>query len=100
LYLLGKRGATGLLLAALAIVPLLGYEEAVPTQERVRGHPRSHLGQQLAAEHLGFDGPAAALVVGEENAAFAELFLEDPVFGAAVTAVRGIDLDIVIGKKA
>jgi hypothetical protein len=49
---------------------------------RERTWQRTHLGQQLAAEHLGFDGPAAALVVGEENAAFAELFLEDQVFGA------------------
>jgi len=54
----------------------------MPAQERVRRHQRAHLGKQLTAKHLGFDSQAAALVIEEENAAFAELLLEDLVFGA------------------
>src|SRR5207245_312837 len=72
------------LLAPLAVVPLLGHEHPVPTQQRIRRDQCANFGKQLAAEHLGLYSQPPPLVVAQENALLAELLLEDLVLGPQI----------------
>jgi hypothetical protein len=59
--------------------PLPGDQLAVPPQDRVRRHEGGDLPQQPAPESAAFGGEAAALLVGQPEAAPVQLPLEDPV---------------------
>jgi hypothetical protein len=71
-------------LATSAIIPFLGDEQAVPTQDGVRRHQGADLSEEPAAKDLGFDCQASALIVVEQDASLDELLPEDLVFGAQV----------------
>jgi hypothetical protein len=48
----------------------------------IRRDQRGHFLQELAAQDFAFDSEPAPLVVGEQDAAFAEFLSQDLVFGA------------------
>ena len=73
LNLFGKVWTSGLVLAALAKIPLLGHQQAMPAQERVWSYQGAYFRKQLAAKYIGLDGEATALVVVKENPAFASM---------------------------
>ena len=66
------------------VIPLLGHEQAVPTQDGVRCEQRTYRLEHLAAEDFAFDGQPPTLIVGEDDPALAEFFFEDLVLGAEV----------------
>ena len=56
----------------------------MPAENRVGGEQCADLCQPLAAEHLAGHGQAPPLVVAEQDAFLAELFLEHVVLGSQV----------------
>jgi hypothetical protein len=64
----------------MAIVPVPGNEFPMPPQNCFGSHDCGKLVEHLAPEDLAFDGEPPALVVVEQDAFFAELLSEDPVF--------------------
>jgi hypothetical protein len=59
--------------------PLPGDQLAMPPQDRVGRHESRDLPQEPSPESSAFGGEAAALVVGQPEAAALHLPLEDPV---------------------
>ena len=55
-HLIIHRSTSWLLLASLAVVPLLGHQLAVPTQDGFWCEERPHLFKYLASEYLAFHG--------------------------------------------
>ena len=76
--------ANGLLFTLVAIVPLLGYQRPVPTQDPIRGEQRGELGQPLASQDFPFDRQAAPLIVGQHNPLGTVRFPEHPVLGEQI----------------
>ncbi len=81
---LPRHRRTADLLATVAVIPLLRHQHPVPAQNRIGVDEGTDLLQFLAAKHLGFGCQTPTLVVIEEDASLAELFLEYPIFGTQV----------------
>ncbi len=81
-----------LLLAVIAVVPFLGHQLSMPTQQGVRCDDCSQFHQGLAAECFGFDGQYTALVVIEQDPLLALRFQQ----GLDLDALKVIDLLLVV----
>ena len=79
--LLGKRRASGLLSSTVAVIPFSSDQEPMPAQDGVGGEKSADLSQELAAKDFTFDGQTAALVVVQQDPAFAEFLSEHLVLG-------------------
>ena len=84
LDLVGNGQPPRLVLAPLAVVPFLSDQHPVPSEQGIRRDQRADFRQQLAAEHLGLNGQPPPLVVAQENALLAQLFLVHLVLGPQV----------------
>ena len=51
----------------VAVVPFLGDQVSVPTENGVGGDDRSQLGQSLSPQGFAFDGQQTSLVVAEQD---------------------------------
>ena len=66
------------------MVPLLGDQQAMPTQDRVGREQCADLLQPLPTENLALDRQSTPLVVAEQDAFLAQLFFEHLVLGPQV----------------
>ncbi len=66
-------------LPAVAMVPVLRNQFAVPAPNRFGSDDGGKLVEHLAPEDLTFDGQAPALVVVKEDSMLPELLSEDPI---------------------
>ena len=73
-FVLGRPGPS-----LLRAVVLVGDQEPVPAQDRIRCHDAGDVRETLPSEGLPFHGESAPLVVGEANASRAVCRAEDPV---------------------
>ena len=81
-----------LFLAAIAVIPLLGDQLSMPTQQRVRSDDGGQFHQGLSPQSFGFDGQYTALVVSEEDPLFALRFQQ----GLDLRLLKVIDLLLVM----
>ena len=73
---LSYTGSARLVLAAVAVVPLLGDQFPVPAENRIWCHNGCQFQQGFATESLSFDGQESPLVVGQDYAPLPLLFEE------------------------
>ena len=71
-------------LSFVARVPLLGDEQAMPSQDRIRREQRADFLETFATEDLALDCQTTPLVVGEQDAFLAQLLFQHLVFGPQV----------------
>ncbi len=62
-----------LYLSAMAEIPFISYQLAMPTQDGIGSDDRGYFQQGLTPQELAFDGQAAPLIVVQEDAFLAEL---------------------------
>ncbi len=74
-------GLPQLLLPAVAVVPFVGDERPMPTQDCVGGEQRADLLKRFAAEDLALYRKSPTLVIVKQDAFLSELLLEHLVLG-------------------
>ncbi len=62
--------------AFVGMIPFLGDEFAMPTEDGIGRKDRADLGEQFPAKDFGFDGQSTALIVVQKNPFLPLLFLE------------------------
>jgi hypothetical protein len=80
-HFLGNARVTNRLLASLAVIPLLGHQQPMPTQDGVRGKLRADLFETFSSQYLSLHRQPPALIVREQNPFRAACFFEHPVLG-------------------
>ncbi len=67
-----------------AIVPLLGHQQAIPTQDRVGREQGANLFQPFATEDLALDRNSTPLVIAEQDTLLANFLFEHLVLGPQI----------------
>ncbi len=81
---LANSRSADLLLLAIRVIPFLGDELSMPTQNRIGREDRSNFTEHLPAQDFAFDSQTTPLIIVEQDSLLAEFFFEHLVFGAQV----------------
>ncbi|WP_146397224.1 hypothetical protein [Planctomycetes bacterium CA13] len=71
--------STSLLLSAIGVVPFIGNELSMPTEDCIQREEGANLAQCLSAENLALDRQATMLVIGQNDSILFEFLFEDCV---------------------
>ena len=71
-------------LAILAVIPFLGDQHPVPSQDRIRREQSTHFFESFSSKDPAFDRQSTALVVVQHDPLVAVRFLEHLVLGSQV----------------
>ncbi len=75
----GDRRTSGLVLSSRGVIPFLGDELPMPTQNGVGRDQRADFTEELASQRFSWDGQAASLVVREPQPFLAVQFFKDSI---------------------